>query len=84
MADASPNFSVFYATYAPKLWGLILTAKLPKTQSAAILINTITKGWKQLDQKKSNQQHILSWLIGLAYEEGLPKDCLAHFFRTKK
>lgn len=65
-------FCVFYAAYAPRLWGLILTAKLPVSDSETILTNTFVKAWNHPDRPAPVDKRSLSWLIKLAYAEGLP------------
>ena len=40
------NFTTFYTEYAPKIWGLLVEAKLPTLQAKAILINTFVRGWQ--------------------------------------
>ncbi|GAB4023429.1 hypothetical protein GCM10028808_73870 [Spirosoma migulaei] len=65
-------FTRFYDTYAPKVWGLILRAKLPSLQSERILSNTFKKAWPQLSQQTSTNASTFTWLLSLAYSEGLP------------
>jgi hypothetical protein len=76
-------FKSFYDTYAPKIWGLILLANLPMSQSEAILINTLTKGWKNFNQNRLTQGQVLIMLINLARIEGLPVECLNPIFKHK-
>ncbi|QDK80811.1 response regulator [Spirosoma sp. KCTC 42546] len=66
------TFSRFYDTYAPKLWGLILRAKLPTSRSERILSSTFKKAWPQLSQQTSTSASTFTWLLTLAYGEGLP------------
>lgn len=73
-----PGFTLFYDQYAPKLWGLISLTSLSPSQSEAILINTLTKAWRQSDPLKP----FLSWLIGLAYQEALPNAVLGAMLRA--
>jgi len=70
------TFTAFYDTYAPKLWGIILRANLPTPQAEQILLNTLTKAWQQFDPHTLNDKHLLSRLLRLACEQGLPPDCL--------
>ena len=69
-------FAQFYDAYAPPLWGLILTAKLPAQESETILINTMRKAWQQLDQPTLSEKRLFIELIRLAGQEGLPPTCL--------
>lgn len=68
------NFTTFYTAYAPKIWGLLLEAKLPASQAEVILINTFVRGWQ--DSVTGNTESTmdtpeLTRLLGLACEEGL-------------
>lgn len=65
-------FTEFYDTYAPRLWGLILLANLPPSQSETILINTLLNAWQQVGQTSPIDDHYLSMILQLAYQEGLP------------
>ena len=69
-------FAHFYDAYAPKLWGLILTANLPAQQSETILINTLMKAWQQVDQPTQSEKQLFIELIRLACQAGLPPACL--------
>jgi hypothetical protein len=69
-------YNSFYDTYAPKLWGIIILSDLPVPESETILVNTLAKAWKQFDQHTRSEKHFFTQLIGLAYKEGLPVDCL--------
>lgn len=66
------TFTAFYQCYAPKLWGLILQAKLPPEQAEVMLINTLLKAWPLLE----GEPFPLTRLLGLAYQQGLPIDGL--------
>lgn len=72
LATDRQTFTAFYEAYAPKLWGLIVEAQLPKAQAEAILTNTLIKAWQQLDQNRLVDKQGLMQLIGLACREGLP------------
>lgn len=76
-------FCSFYDRYAPKLWGLILSATLPGPESEAILINTLTKAWKQFSPTERMEKYFLTRLIGLACQEGLPIDCVKAILKSK-
>ncbi len=69
-------YAAFYDTYAPSLWGIIMLANLPISQSEIILVNTLAKAWKQFDQRTRSEKHFFTRLISLAREEGLCTDCL--------
>ncbi|GAB4014993.1 hypothetical protein GCM10028808_39080 [Spirosoma migulaei] len=69
-------YTSFYDGYAPKLWGILLLANLPNSQSEEILTRTLTKAWSQRDIHTPTEKHFLGWLLGLACREGLPIDCL--------
>ena len=71
-----PSFASFYDVYAPKLWGLTLMANLTASQSEAILVGTLTKGWQELGQDKLTEPYLLSKLLRIAHGEGLPMACL--------
>jgi len=77
------DFTSFYDTYAAKLWGLILTANLPPSQSEAILINTLIKAWQQFDTHTLGEKHFLTRLVSLANQEGLPIECIRSIPRKK-
>ena len=90
--DIRPNsmttlYSLAYCSfcdaYAPKLWGLILKAHLPAPQAEAILLNTLTKAWHQLDSQPIQGNQFLSRLLTLAYQEGLPPESLTVILRPK-
>ncbi|QHV96317.1 response regulator [Spirosoma endbachense] len=68
------SFSDFYDTYAPRLWGIILLAKLPTAQSETILINTLKKAWQQVNQQILPVKPTFVSLLSLAYREGLPRE----------
>lgn len=76
-------FNVFYDTYAPKLWALILLANLLIEQSETMLCNTLTKGWKRFNQEELTERQALRMLISLAYNEDLPPTCLNVIFKHK-
>ncbi|AUD05870.1 hypothetical protein [Spirosoma pollinicola] len=65
-------FREFYATYAPRLWGFVLLAHLPATQSETILINTVRKAWQQLQSPIQSNTPCFSHILRVAYLEGLP------------
>ncbi|MBO0929632.1 hypothetical protein [Fibrella aquatilis] len=71
-STAEQEFTVFYRAYAASLWGMILHADMAPKQSELILINTLTRAWQQRGQPPLPDQPMLSWLLGLAQEEGLP------------
>ncbi len=66
------RFASFYDAYAPKLWGLVLQAQLPATVSERILVNTFSKAWHHSHRQAIGRHQMLTWLLGLAYAEGLP------------
>ncbi|QKZ13822.1 hypothetical protein [Spirosoma sp. KUDC1026] len=66
------NFTDFYDTYAPTLWGLILLANLPPSESETILANTLLKAWEQIQQPDSIDNYCLANILRIAYIEGLP------------
>lgn len=66
------TFASFYDRYAPKLWGLIVLAKLPARQSEAMLSNTLMKAWQSPNHHSLTEQKMLRRLLALAGEEGLP------------
>ncbi len=74
-------FSAFYALYAPTLWGLILAARLPADRSKTILANTFINAWRHPDRSKVADEQFFSWLMRLAYAEGLPANSLRYIFR---
>ncbi|GAB3639472.1 sigma-70 family RNA polymerase sigma factor [Spirosoma arcticum] len=76
-----PVFLTFYEQYTPKLWGLILSANLPASQSETILINIFVKAWQHPHRQTIGRNQMLNWLLGLAYEEGLPSDTLRSAFK---
>lgn len=76
-------FLSFYDTYAHKLWGLILTAKLPVAKSEIILLNTLTKAWQQIDLSLLKEKYLLAQLLKIAYKEGLPIECLQTVLKAK-
>ena len=69
-------FASFYDAYAPKLWGIILLANLPSSQSETILVNTLLKAWQHPGRKAILEKRAFTWLLGLAYAEGLPANTL--------
>ena len=80
---AHANFTTFYAEYAPKLWGLLVEAKLPPHQAEAILINTFVRGWYAFATGVGEDPPGLRQLVGLACEEGLPQTFLQVILATK-
>lgn len=76
-----PTYSSFCDTYAPKLWGLIMAAQVAAPQAEAMLINTLTKAWQQFDHATLNDKYVLSRLLTLAAQEGLPLEGLKAIFR---
>ncbi|MBC7568915.1 MAG: hypothetical protein H7319_04165 [Spirosoma sp.] len=66
------RFAFFYDEYAPKLWGLILQADLPASVSERILLNTFGKAWPHPHRQAVEGHQMITWLLGLAYAEGLP------------
>ncbi|HLL95765.1 MAG TPA: hypothetical protein VK404_12355 [Spirosoma sp.] len=77
-------FSIFYETYAPKLWGIILLAKLPASQSENILINTLKKAWQKLGQQVHPVEPTFATLLTLAYSEGLPGEFIHTIRQTPR
>lgn len=75
-------FTEFYDTYAPRLWGIILLANLPTPQSETILTNTFTKAWRQIRQKPPTKLNV-TWLLSLAYSEGLPRKAVREILLSK-
>ena len=73
MLMAHANFTTFYAEYAPKIWGLLVEAKLPAPQAEAILINTFVRGWQASARGIAVDTPELTRLLSLACEEGLPQ-----------
>ncbi|GAB4022749.1 hypothetical protein GCM10028808_71190 [Spirosoma migulaei] len=78
------GFRLFYDQYAPKLWGLIILANLSASRSEAILMSTMTKAWQYPNPPWPDKKHVLTWLIGLAYTEGLPTTGLLTKVKAKK
>ncbi|GAB3718882.1 hypothetical protein GCM10027592_62100 [Spirosoma flavus] len=72
-APSPRAFTKFYDKHAPRLWGLILLANLPPSQSETILINTIRKAWKQAQLPQSDT-FSFSQILLIAHQEGLPKN----------
>lgn len=70
-------FMSFYDAYAPKLWGLILSANLPASRSETILINTLLKAWQHPDRQTILEKRAFTWLVGLACAEGMPANTLS-------
>lgn len=66
------RFAFFYDEYAPKLWGLIIRANLPASVSERILANTFSKAWPPPHRQSLSGHQLLTWLLRLAYAEGLP------------
>lgn len=77
-------FETFYNTYAHRLWGLILVAKLPASESEIILTNTLAKAWQHPDRQVRLDRHPFIWLLQLAYTEGLPANALEPILRTNR
>lgn len=69
-------FLTFYDQYAPALWGLILSAGLPASQSETILANTFLKAWQHPYRQTISERKVLTGLLRLAYGEGLPPNAL--------
>ena len=69
-------FLLFYDQYAAKLWGVILSADLPMAQSKNLLAKTLLKAWYHPDRQTIGSSQALTWLVNLAYAEGLPTDML--------
>lgn len=65
-------FKCFYEQYASKLWGLILSAKLPAYESETILVQTFSKAWLHPHRQEVGEKGLFTWLLSLAYAEGLP------------
>ena len=76
MLMAYANFTTFYTDYAPKIWGLLLEAKLPALQAEAILVNTFVRGWQASVTEAAVDTPELTRLLSLACEEGLPQGFL--------
>ena len=76
MLMAHANFTTFYSEYAPKIWGLLVEAKLPARQAEAILTNTFVRGWQASVTRAVVDTPELTRLLGLACEEGLPQGFL--------
>lgn len=70
--DRLQEFHVFYDTYAPRLWGLLLKAGLSDTESEAILLNTLSHAWPQYNQATIDPRHFFAQLVGIAHQAGLP------------
>ena len=66
------EFHIYYDTYAPKLWGILLKAGLSDTESQKILMNTLSTAWPQYNQTTTNQRSFFLQLLRLAHQEGLP------------
>ncbi len=65
-------YEAFYDNYSPKLWGVLVLAGLPLPATEKIFVNTLVRAWQQRTQHPLTQQHVLSYLIGIALNEGLP------------
>ena len=65
-------FSVFYAQYAPPLWGLIIGAKLPLDQAEMLLVDTLISVWHRHTSAALPDQSLLLSLIQTSCEGGLP------------
>jgi DNA-directed RNA polymerase specialized sigma24 family protein len=76
------EFALFYATYTPKLWGLMRLANLPTARSEAILVNVLVKAWQHPDRQLFISKQPVSWLLSLAYAEGLPASTLTSVFKA--
>ncbi|GAB2553571.1 hypothetical protein [Spirosoma areae] len=75
-----PGFVLFYDQYAPKLWGLILTADLGASASKTILVRTFMKAWPHPHRQVVGEHQLLTFLLSLAYAEGLPLGTLTSVF----
>ncbi len=76
-------FMSFYDLYAPKLWGLILKANLNSSQGEDILINTLIKAWQQYGPYLLGEKYLLTQLLKIAREEGMPIECLQAILKSK-
>ena len=76
-------FHLFYDTYAPIVWGLIVKANLPASQAEAIFINTFVKVWQQRDEQAPGESLSITRLVGLACKEGLPIEALQSILKPK-
>lgn len=76
------EFGVFYATYAPRLWGLMRLANLPPARTETIMVNVLVKAWQHPDRQLAIAKQPVSWLLSLAYAEGLPATPLASIFKV--
>lgn len=65
-------FLLFYDRYAPGLWELILRANLPTSESKKIIVRTFMKAWRHPDLHVVGGDQAVTWLLSLAYAEGLP------------
>jgi DNA-directed RNA polymerase specialized sigma24 family protein len=65
------TFSLFYDQHAPKLWGLIVQARLSTQESEAILEKTFLRAWHDPNRLKITDKKVLPWLLFLAYSAGL-------------
>lgn len=70
------GFILFYDRYAPKVWGLILSADLPESVAKTILVRTFVNAWQHPHRLVIGQNQVLTFLLSLAYAEGLPPDRL--------
>ena len=77
------TFMSFYDIYAPKLWGLILEANLSSSQGEAVLTNTFIKAWQQYGPYLLKEKYLLTQLLKIACEEGLPIECLQAVLKSK-
>lgn len=66
------GFILFYDQYAPKLWGLILSADLPESAAKTILVRTFVNAWQHPHRQVTGVNQLLTFLLSLAYVEGLP------------
>lgn len=76
------EFGVFYATYAPKLWGLMRLANLPPARSETTLVNVLVKAWQHPDRQLAIDKQPVIWLLSLAHAEGLPAIPLTAIFKV--
>jgi CheY-like chemotaxis protein len=76
-------FALFYDTYSPRLWGIILLAKLPAAQAETILINTFKKAWQPLGQHTLRVELTFPDLLTIAYGEGLSREHLQNSLLPK-
>ncbi|GAB3219906.1 hypothetical protein [Spirosoma arcticum] len=74
------GFTSFYDQYAPKLWGLILSADLGASASKTILVRTFMNAWHHPHRQVIGEHQLLTFLLSLAYTEGLPPGTLKSVF----